>query len=555
MKHKRKLGRKLLSFLLTLAMVFSTMTGIVPGMSMTVFAEETTIRCEGTAGSIDTMFPQNGIGRNSEDDNEDQLSANRGASYFIAPEGKCFTQIVVTESANNDGEGDDCWTGWQGRAINVNQTKYIIPSRNDKIIIDFTVDDLAIYNVILNTNGGTVNDGNISTYSEFYGATLPTNVTRNGYIFEGWYDNADLSGEPVTAIASDATGEKAFWAKWTKVPINLTDCTVTPIPDQTYTGSAIMPELTVTYGEVTLTKNTDYTVNYSNNTDVGKATCVLTGIDGNTGEISVSFNIVKSNSSLTVAPTANALTYNGKPQELVTAGEATGGTMRYALGTKDAATEEYTTFIPTATNAGTYYVWYKVAGDDEHIDSDAACVKVTIAEKKDDSDKKDDTDKKEDADTVAKPEYKNTSGAGASWSKDTTGTLDFTFKRTENDETTYDHNKGVMVDENVVDPTNYTKEKGSVIIKLKSTFLDTLAAGEHTLTAMFDDGDDVTVKFTVAAKAADVETKTTEAKTTETKKTDSPKTGDNSNIPLAFMLMLDSAMAAIYLTLRRREEK
>ena len=112
-----------------------------------------------------------------------------------------------------------------------------------------------------------------------------------------------------------------------------------------------------------------------------------------------------------------------------------------------------------------------------------------------------------------------------------------------------------MVDGKAVDKANYTKEKGSVIIKLKSTFLDTLAAGEHTLTAMFDDGDDVTVKFTVAAKAADVETKTTEAKTTETKKTDSPKTGDNSNIPLAFMLMLYSAMAAIYFTLRRREEK
>ena len=248
-------------------------------------------------------------------------------------------------------------------------------------------------------------------------------------------------------------------------------------------------------------------------------------------------------------PKPKSVTYNGSAQELVTAGTAEGGTMQYALGTNatTAPTTGYTTSIPTATNAGTYYVWYKAVGDDNHTDSDVACVTVTIAEKKDDSD------------TVAKPEYKNTSGAGSSWTNGSTGTLDFTFKRTENDETTYDHFIGVKVDEKTIDAANYDKEKGSVIIKLKSAFLDTLAAGEHTLTAVFDDGDDVTVKFTIAAKAdekkADVETKITEAKKAETNKTASPQTGDNSNIPLAFMLILDSGMGAVYLTIRRRMEK
>lgn len=248
-------------------------------------------------------------------------------------------------------------------------------------------------------------------------------------------------------------------------------------------------------------------------------------------------------------PKPKSVTYNGSAQELVTAGTAEGGTMQYALGTNatTAPTTGYTTSIPTATNAGTYYVWYKAVGDDNHTDSDVACVTVTIAEKKDDSD------------MVAKPEYKNTSGAGSSWTNGSTGTLDFTFKRTENDETTYDHFIGVKVDEKTIDAANYDKEKGSVIIKLKSAFLDTLAAGEHTLTAVFDDGDDVTVKFTIAAKAdekkADVETKITEAKKAETNKTASPQTGDNSNIPLAFMLILDSGMGAVYLTIRRRMKK
>ena len=87
----------------------------------------------------------------------------------------------------------------------------------------------------------------------------------------------------------------------------------------------------------------------------------------------------KEASVVTKAPEAKTLTYNGSAQELVTAGEATGGEMQYALGTKDAATEPYTTSIPTATDAGTYYVWYKVVGDSNHLDSNIGCVTVTIA--------------------------------------------------------------------------------------------------------------------------------------------------------------------------------
>ena len=39
MKKKRKIGRKLLSFLLTLAMVFGTFIGIVPGTEITAKAD------------------------------------------------------------------------------------------------------------------------------------------------------------------------------------------------------------------------------------------------------------------------------------------------------------------------------------------------------------------------------------------------------------------------------------------------------------------------------------------------------------------------------------
>ena len=75
------------------------------------------------------------------------------------------------------------------------------------------------YTVILNTNSGTINAGNITEYTYGTGATLPTNVTRANYDFGGWFDNSELTGDPVTSIAADATGNKEYWAKWTATDI------------------------------------------------------------------------------------------------------------------------------------------------------------------------------------------------------------------------------------------------------------------------------------------------------------------------------------------------
>ncbi len=71
------------------------------------------------------------------------------------------------------------------------------------------------YTVTLNTNGGTINSGNVTSYVPGTEKTLPTNVTKSGYTFEGWYDNSACTGTAVTKIASTETGNKTYWAKWT----------------------------------------------------------------------------------------------------------------------------------------------------------------------------------------------------------------------------------------------------------------------------------------------------------------------------------------------------
>ena len=81
------------------------------------------------------------------------------------------------------------------------------------------------YTVTLNTNGGTINNGNVTEYTYGVGATLPTDVTRTGYTFKGWYDNEGLTGDPVTAIGGTGTGNKEYWAKW---EINQYTITVKP---------------------------------------------------------------------------------------------------------------------------------------------------------------------------------------------------------------------------------------------------------------------------------------------------------------------------------------
>ena len=76
----------------------------------------------------------------------------------------------------------------------------------------------------------------------------------------------------------------------------------------------------------------------------------------------ISVTIARVNAVVT-APTAKTdLTYNGEAQALVNAGSATGATLSYRLGTDG----EWTTVVPTATNAGEYTVYYKFTADNNH---------------------------------------------------------------------------------------------------------------------------------------------------------------------------------------------
>ena len=62
-----------------------------------------------------------------------------------------------------------------------------------------------------------LDDETVSTLTHKTGTAtvLPVN-SKEGYVFEGWYDNREYTGSPITQVTGDNKGDKIFYAKWTK---------------------------------------------------------------------------------------------------------------------------------------------------------------------------------------------------------------------------------------------------------------------------------------------------------------------------------------------------
>ena len=111
-------------------------------------------------------------------------------------------------------------------------------------------------------------------------------------------NNIDAGTATVTIIGKgNYTGTKTATFKIVRSEAPAKTITVAEIPDQTYTGKAITPAVTVTDGVKTLVKGKDYIVSYSDNVEIGTATVVVTGIGDYEGVSKiVTFNIVKGSS-------------------------------------------------------------------------------------------------------------------------------------------------------------------------------------------------------------------------------------------------------------------
>ncbi len=120
---------------------------------------------------------------------------------------------------------------------------------------------------------------------------------------------------------------------------------ITGVTDQTYNGTAYTPEPVVKLGAKTLNPDTDYTLSYSNNVDVGEATVTVTGKGFYKNSVSKTFQIAPANLS--------GASVSGVTDQFFT-GDAIVPAISLSLGGKTLILEtDYTVTCDNNTHVGT----------------------------------------------------------------------------------------------------------------------------------------------------------------------------------------------------------
>ena len=251
--------------------------------------------------------------------------------------------------------------------------------------------------VIAKANNTLTLDSNVGTYTYPDGGTFTITENKSGGTLsctssDASIANCSISGNTVTVtlgttkgtatltIKSATTknyneGQVAFVATTNAGTLSVTANNYTGVYDGLEHGITVTSSgATIKYGTANGTYNLTSSPTYK---DAGTYTVYyqVTRAGFNTVTGSRTVTIEKAEGSVT-APSAKSLTYTGSAQNLINAGSSTTGTIKYKVGSGS-----YSESIPTATNAGTYTVYYKVIGDANHNDVSEKSLTVTIAKK------------------------------------------------------------------------------------------------------------------------------------------------------------------------------
>ena len=143
--------------------------------------------------------------------NGGKLGGSSEDIQIIVKNGSAFTAPASGGLTRPDGNTGSYFMWLDGNG-NSYEPGGSVPADVTELTVQWTA---PTYTVTLHANGGTIADGkDVTGYTYGVGETLPTDVTRTGYTFKGWYDNENLTGSPVTAISNTETGNKEYWAKW-----------------------------------------------------------------------------------------------------------------------------------------------------------------------------------------------------------------------------------------------------------------------------------------------------------------------------------------------------
>ena len=214
--------------------------------------------------------------------------------------------------------------------------------------------------------------------------THTLNLTVSPHTHNWQYTNADKSTISVTCTGTIGTCDYQTTPATVKISTAQTTYdseTITEAPKAVLTYSNNWPDGLAKADESAIEyyKNADgisYTDPVHDDEDLKKPGKYVAQIIFNKKYLETYFSVVdnRKQDPTYTAPTANpGLTYNGQVQALINPGSTEGGIMQYRL---DNGT--YSTTLPTAVDAGTYTVYYKVVGDAAYNDTAEQSITVTI---------------------------------------------------------------------------------------------------------------------------------------------------------------------------------
>jgi|GEM_PF-6949135 len=226
-------------------------------------------------------------------------------------------------------------------------------------------------------NVARAKNASASASNKTYNGKSQTGVTGSGITWSGTTSGIDAGTYTATATpdgnhawSDGTTGAKTITWTMNKKTVAVTWGTTTTF---NYNGNAQAPTASATSGVTGETINVTRTTatnagSYTSTASIssvsgGRAKAGNYALSGNTK----AFTINKVNATMTNPTLATRLVYNTKAQNLLSkAGSASGGTIKYGLGTNSTTAPTTWNTSVTGTNAGTYFVWSKVDADGNH---------------------------------------------------------------------------------------------------------------------------------------------------------------------------------------------
>ena len=132
------------------------------------------------------------------------------------------------------------------------------------------------------------------------------NMLSSGTDYTTAYTDNINAGTATVTLTGTGSYEGTKTVTFKIVPAEISKTVISAIKNQTYTGKAVKPKLTVKFNKKKLAAGTDYTLSYKNNKAVGNATVTVKGLGNFTGSVKATFTIIPKPVKLTALEAAGS---------------------------------------------------------------------------------------------------------------------------------------------------------------------------------------------------------------------------------------------------------